>query len=183
MSDLDAILASLPIDALANQLGESPDAVRQAAQVAVPALLGGLHANAQGGGAASILEALTQHAGRSTDDPAKIDAAEGAKIASHIFGSNQDQVVKQLGASGGASSGLINKLLPLLAPMVMAWLASRLTGHGQTTTANGASDTAGGGLLGQVLGQVLGGGGAAGGSGAGGILGGILGGLLGGGRK
>ncbi|MEZ5096934.1 MAG: DUF937 domain-containing protein [Nocardioides sp.] len=58
MSDLDALLAALPIDQLAAQLGEDPVAVRQAAGVALPALLGGMQANAQDpGGEASPFSA------------------------------------------------------------------------------------------------------------------------------
>ena len=59
MSAVDDILANLPIDQLASQLGESPDDVRAAAQSALPALLGGLHANAQDpAGEASLADLL-----------------------------------------------------------------------------------------------------------------------------
>jgi hypothetical protein len=175
MSDLQSLLASLPIDQLAAQTGESPDAVRQAADVVLPALLGGLQANADGGGAASLLEALGQHADR---DAGAVDPSEGAQIASHIFGANQDQVISQLGSTG-VSGGLVQKLIPLLAPIVMAWLAKQL-GNKATAPAGGSAGTD---ILGQVLGQVLGGstGGTSGG--AGGLLGQVLGGLLGGGRR
>src|SRR5689334_3508659 len=115
MSDIAALLDSLPIDSLAAQTGESPDAVREAAQVALPALLGGLNANAAAGGVGSLLEALARHEG---GDGADVDASEGAQIASHIFGANQEQVINQLGATG-VSSGLLQKLIPLLAPIVM----------------------------------------------------------------
>ena len=46
MTALDEILRSLPIDQLAQQMGASPQEVEQAATAALPALLGGLHANA-----------------------------------------------------------------------------------------------------------------------------------------
>ena len=59
MAAIDDILQSLPIDQLAQQVGADPQEVQQAAQAALPALLGGLHANAQDpGGASSIVEAL-----------------------------------------------------------------------------------------------------------------------------
>ena len=183
MSAVDEILQTLPIDQLANQLGEDPDDVEQAALAALPALLGGLHANAQDpAGEASLAEALDQHA----DDPAatgvvnveQIDQADGARIARHIFGSQEEQVVQQLGGVGSASSGLVQKLIPILAPLVLAYLAKQMGGKGAA---------AGGGVLGSILGQVLSG--AAQGSaprgsqGAGSIISDILGGLLGGGRK
>lgn len=181
MSDLDALLANLPIDALAAQIGEDPDEVRQAAAVALPALLGGLDANAQDGGAASLLEALAQHEGRSPGDPAAIDAIDGEKIAAHIFGDQQEQVISQLGSTGVAS-GLLQKLIPLLAPMVMAWVAGQLAGKGAAPSAGGDPGTLGT-ILEQVLKGALGGGAPSQAPTAGSILTDILGGLLGGGRR
>lgn len=169
--DIQSLLATLPIDELAAQTGESPDAVREAAGVALPALLGGLQANADSGDASSLLEALGQHEDR---DPSAVDASEGAQIASHIFGSHEEQVISQLGSTG-LSSDLLQKLIPLLAPFVMAWLAKQMSGE----------DAAGGkDLLESILGRVLGtgstGGSQAGSASAGSILGNLLDGLLGG---
>lgn len=207
MAAVDEILQNLPIDQLAQQVGADPQEVQQAAQAALPALLGGLQANAQGGGASSILEALGQHNNDLLSggvDLAQVDPAEGEKIASHIFGDNQDQVVSALGGTGGASSGLIKKLIPILAPIVLSYIANKvLKGGGlgggtatpQTTPASTDQSAQGGpGSLDSMLQDVLGG--ALGGtatqgttpaqtqqSTGGGILGGILGGLLGGGRR
>ena len=62
MSALDDILGALPADAISQQVGASPDDVRAAAAAVLPALLGGLQANASDpSGAGSILEALGQH--------------------------------------------------------------------------------------------------------------------------
>lgn len=174
MSELDALLASLPIDTLAAQTGATPDAVRQAAGLALPALLGGLQANAEGGGADSLLEALGQHEGRAGDP----DPVEGEQIAAHVFGARQDQVVDKLSAAG-VPSGLLEKLIPLLAPIVMAWLAKQMADGDSSSPSAGGTD-----LLESILGRVLGtgstGGSQAGGASAGSILGNILDGLLGG---
>ena len=183
MSAVDEILAALPLDQLAASLGESPAAVEQAAAVALPALLGGLEANAKDPAAeASLARALAHHDGSlasGTVDLGQVDVADGDKIARHIFGAQHDQVVRQLGGVGG-SSGLVSKLLPILAPIVLSYLAKQA----------GAKDGAlGGGVLGGILSQILTG--AAQGSGSsrsaghdlGSILGDLLGGLLGGGRR
>lgn len=180
MSDLDALLAALPVDQIAAQLGEDPDAVRQAAVVALPALLGGLHANAQDpGGEASLFSALTQHQNDLATPPidvSQVDTTDGEKITRHIFGDQQDQVIAQLGSAGGSGS-LVAKLLPILAPIVLSYLAKQL------------GSSSGGGVLGQILSQVLSGaaqgaGGSASASGGmGSLLQDVLGGLLGGGRK
>lgn len=197
MAALDEILQNLPIDQLAQQVGADPAEVQQAAQAALPALLGGLNANAQGGGASSIVEALGQHTGDVTVD--QIDAADGEKIASHIFGSNEDQVYSALGGTG-ASSGLVKKLIPILAPIVLSYIANKVLkggglGGGTGTQAQAPADdsaSGGPGSLDSMLKDVLGG--ALGGatqtqapqqsqqSSGGGILD-VLGGLLGGGRR
>jgi hypothetical protein len=88
---------------------------------------------------------------------------------------------------------LVRKLLPILAPIVMSYLARKVLGGGQG--AGGQSSPAGGGIdLGSILGGILGGGlgglgsggpgsgGQGGGLGSGG-LGDILGGILGGGSQ
>lgn len=183
MADINELISTLPIDQIAARLGEDPDAVRRAVDVALPALLGGLEANAQDpGGEASLAEAVGQHTNDVATPPVDlddVDVNEGQRIASHIFGANQDQVVNQLGTTG-VSSGLVAKLIPILAPIVLSYLAKQVGGR---------SGAAGGGVLGSILSSILGG--AASGAGtpssagtsAGSILTDLLGGLLGGGRK
>lgn len=214
MSGLDDILRSLPMDQLARQLGTDEATATQAASMALPALLGGLQANAADPrGAASLQEAIVQHDDGLLDsgvDLEQVDTNDGAKISSHIFGSNEGEVVSALGGAGGANLGgdLMKRLLPLLAPIVLSYLAKQLQGGGAggSTGGDGAAtpslptQTQGGGSAGgpgslqDMLGQVLGG--AAGGSAAqtgresssgqgsaGSILTDLLGGLLGGGRR
>ncbi len=184
MADLDELRASLPIDQIAARLGEDPDAVRRAVDVALPALLGGLKANAEDpGGEASLAEALRQHDTAVATPPVDlgdVDEQDGEQITRHLFGDQHEQVVQQLGSTGAGSS-LVQKLLPLLAPIVLSYVAKQMGAKG------GAA--AGGGVLGTVLSSILTG--AAQGSGGsttssggiGDIVGGVLGGLLGGGRK
>jgi hypothetical protein len=183
------ILGNLDLNRLAQQVGADPNDVQAAASKVLPALLGGVHANAQDpGGEASLAQALTQHdddLATGTIDTTQVDPADGQKVAAHIFGSQQDQVVAQLGATG-VSGGLVQKLMPLLAPVVMSYLAKQVTGSlGSGGIAGSAGGSQGGGL-GGILGQVLGGAGGGGGSSAnpmGGMLGDVLGGLLGHGTK
>ena len=199
MSAVDEILSSVDLNQLAQQVGADPGEVEQAARTALPALLGGLNANAADpAGAASLTEALGQHDPSLVEggvDLAQVDPADGERIAQHIFGDNQEQVVSRLGGvGGGASKGLIAKLLPILAPIVLSWLANRVMGRagagagaaGGSTPAGGTASPSSGGGLGGVLGQVLGGatkGAQSGGVDTGSIISDVLGGLLGGGRR
>lgn len=196
MSAVDDILSRIPLADLAARLGVDEGTAEQATRQALPALLGGIAANTDDpGGAASFASAVRQHdndlaeGGVNLDD---VDENDGQRIVGHVFGDQRGQVVQQLGTTGGTSTSqdLMGQLLPLLAPIVMAYLAKRLGG--------GAAPGQQGGGIGDVLGSILGGlaggqgggrqGGAQQGGGQqGGILGGglgdLLGGLLGGGRR
>ncbi|MET0693953.1 MAG: DUF937 domain-containing protein [Propionibacteriaceae bacterium] len=173
MSAIDDILGNIPMSQLASQLGVDEATAESATRQALPALLGGLQANAQDpAGAASLAGALEQHSPDLVEggvDLDQVNTDDGQKIVSNIFGEQQNNVATTLGGNLGGQGGqsaLIQKLLPILAPIVLSYLAKRLGGSG------GA-----GGLLGSLLG------GAAGGSGAGGGgLADVLGGLLGGGQ-
>lgn len=137
MSALDDILGALPADAISQQVGASPDDVRAAAAAVLPALLGGLQANASDpSGAGSILEALGQHQDDLLSggaDLSAINESDGQAITNHIFGDREEDVVNRLGevpAMGGSGMGgaLVKKLLPILAPMVLSWLAKQVLG-------------------------------------------------------
>jgi len=179
MSDIDDLLAQVPMGQVAGQLGVDEREAATATRSALGALLGGLQANAQDpGGAASLQEALGQHGGELDDgvDVGSIDTDDGGKIVDHIFGDSRDQVVDRLsnadtaqgglgGMLGGKGGGLLAKLLPLLAPIVMAWLSKKLAGGldgGRTAPADvgsGGSEGSSGGGLGDILGDVFGPGG------------------------
>jgi hypothetical protein len=188
MSAVEDILGQIPLGQLAGQLGVDPQTAENAVRTALPALLGGIHANAQDpGGAASFAQAVQQHDSGLVDGGVnlnEVDTGDGQQIVQHIFGANQGQVAQQLGGVGGSGGQtLMQQLLPILAPIVMSYLAQQLT-HGNAGAAAGGGGL--GGLLGGLLGGVLGGGGAQQqqAPAPGGVdLGSLLGGLLGGGTR
>lgn len=175
---IDEILSQLPADDLAARLGTDPETAMDAARRALPALLSGLDLEVQSGQADALgAAALKDHDPGilAQDNPLSlIDFSDGEKILGHMFGDNRGAVEQRLGASGKAEAGLFSKLLPMLAPLVMSWLAGRMK-----SKAGSASSGGGGGGLGDILGGLLGGEGA-GGTAPGGGLGDLLGGILGG---
>jgi hypothetical protein len=202
MDAVDEILGQIPLDQLAQQLGVDEATAEQAVRSAVPALLGGMAANAQDpGGAASLERAVAQH----TSNPLEglglggVDTGDGEKIVGHVFGDNTDQVVNKLGESSGGK-GLMSQLLPILAPIILSMLAGKFmkgqaggpaTPGGPTPSGSGpggledllgggAAGGSGGGGIGDLLGGLLGGGPS---GGSAGDIGDLLGGLLGGGSK
>ncbi|WP_153505412.1 DUF937 domain-containing protein [Cumulibacter manganitolerans] len=206
MNDIDSLIAQIPLSQVARTLGVDERTASEAVRAAVPALVGGLGANAQDpAGEQSLAQALERHQGA---DPATLfdlgaqDERDGAKIVHHVFGGNTGQVVDQLaGARPALGSDMLAKLLPLLAPIVLKWLAAKWSQRsGGTATRSGTPASGGvgqspagfpapadagspssapehraGGGLGDLLGGLLGG--------SGGGLGDLLGGLLGRGRK
>ncbi|OLT20026.1 hypothetical protein BJF81_06435 [Ornithinimicrobium sp. CNJ-824] len=157
---LEDLMRAIPTDQLAQRVGAGEDETRQAVRTALPALLAGLGANAQQPqGAASLLDALGQHQDDLADNPRvdAVDEQDGEKIVNHVFGGQTDDVAQQLGGLGGAqTSSLVRKLLPILAPIVLSWLAKQVTGRagggvgdagGRTTDMGGAgrADTRSGG--------------------------------------
>ena len=168
MSAADEILADLPLDQLAAQLGTDPSTAEQAVRTALPALFGGLQANVSDSpqGSVSLAEALTQHTdpqffegGVNLDD---VDTSDGQAIVNHIFANSPDQA--QVLQASSMSGGLLQKLLPILAPIVMAYIAKKLGMGTQASTQQQSRDSGMGGL-GDLLGPILGG--LFGGSGAG----------------
>ncbi|ROR82880.1 protein of unknown function [Plantibacter flavus] len=192
MTSLDDILGTLPIGDIAKKLGVDSATAEAAVKQALPALVGGLEANAKDGGATSIEQAVERHGsslvdgGVTLDD---VDTDDGEKIVDNVFGAKKPEVVAALGSSqpaaaGGISPELIGKVLPILAPIVLSFLAKQFSPKptGEATESAPKSTTGGGGI-GDLLGGLLGGGGSgSGGGGLGDLLGG-LGGLLGGGKR
>jgi hypothetical protein len=151
VSAVDDILADIPMDQLAAQLGVDEATAEQATRQAIPALLGGMQANAADpAGARSLVGALGDHPSELVDggvDLGQVDTDDGEKIVGNIFGPNQDQVAQTLGGNlGGQAGDLIKRLLPILAPIVLAYLSKRLMGGRQS---GGQEDP---------LGSILGGG-------------------------
>lgn len=188
MAAIDDIIADLPMADIAARLGVDEATATSAVNEALPALLAGMGANATDpAGAASLEKAVAQHdpelvqGGVNLGD---VDEADGEKIVKNVFGGNTDQVVHALDTkSGGGIGGVVVKLLPILAPIVLSFLAAQFQKKQQAPEAKAdASGDGGGGGIGDILGGLLGGGGASGGgSDGGGGLGDLLGGLLGGG--
>jgi len=154
-SAVEEILGQLPLPQLAAQLGVDPQTAAQAAAAVIPSLIGGLQHNADQGQEQAIAGALAQHSSSNLFDSGSVDlnsvdTQDGAKIVEHIFGDQSTQLAHAIGQKTGASGSLVNQLLPILAPIVLAYLAKKLTGSQQS---------ADGGMLGSILGGILSGGG------------------------
>lgn len=150
------------ISQLSQQLGADPATTRQAVPAALSAILGGLHQNVQQPGGEQQLEnVLADHAGGSGllgglggllgGGSASSD---GGGILSHIFGNHQPAVASQVGQSTGLNSGQAGRLLILLAPFVLSYLAKQRQQQQQVPVNPGAgagyAPADGGGVMGGI---------------------------------
>lgn len=188
MAGLDELFNEIPTQEIASKLGADEGEVNSAIQTLVPLLLGGLQQNAQDPGHASNIEnAASTHAASGLLDGGvsveQVDEADGSKAVAKIFGGNDTGQVAAALSGGGAGNGdLLKKLLPILAPIVLAYIGKQLTkGSAPAAPAEPAQQAGSGGGLGDILGSILSG--SAGGGGNNNPLGSILGSVLGGGGQ
>jgi hypothetical protein len=193
MAGLDDLYAQIPTSEIASKLGADQGEVAQAVHTLVPVLLSGLQHNSQDPEHASKIEdAASGHAARGLLDAAggvdKVDEQDGhAAVATLFGGKDTNEVATALAGGGAGNSDLLKQLLPVVLPIVLAYIGQQMTGGGAAESSAPQQRTSGGGL-GDILGSILGGGkdkslGGVLGSvlgNKGGGLGEILGGLLGG---
>ena len=183
MAGLDELFDQIPTQQIAGRLGVDESEVDSAVKTLVPMLVGGLQQNAADPDVATNIEsAATTHAASGLLDGGvsvdQVDESDGSRVVSKIFGGNDTgQVASALAGGGAGNSDLIQRLLPILAPIVLAYIGKQLSG-GQAPT---QPQSSGGGGLGDILGGILAGGaGGTGGAGGNNPLGSILGSVLGG---
>ena len=183
MAGLDELFNQIPTQEIAAKLGVDEGEVNSAIKTLVPALVGGVAENVHADqiDSGDLESAVAQEGtsglldgGVSVD---QVDEKQGDQYVAKIFGGNDSNAVASALAGGGAgNSDLIKKLLPILAPIVLAYIGKQLTKN--SAPAEPQAQSSGGGL-GDVLGSILGG--AGGGGGGNNPLGSILGSVLGGG--
>jgi hypothetical protein len=185
MAQYDDLLAQIPIGDIAKQLGIDEDVAEDAVKQVLPGLVGGLKANADEGGQASLEKALQKHQGAKLRGVSDVDTADGEKIVKHVFGDKEDAVVSTLAGSSAKSEVtdvIIKKVLPIVAPIVLAWLAHKILGGASESSPKGPPSSAPGAIPSGLLGGGSSKSSNSGGPDLGDLLGG-LGGLLGGGTK
>ncbi|MFM8600170.1 MAG: DUF937 domain-containing protein [Mycobacterium sp.] len=184
MAGLDDLYNQIPVADIASKLGADQGEVSQAIQTLVPTLLGTLQENVQADDIdSSELESAVVAEGQSDlldggVNVDQLDVGQGSALVASLFGGNDtNQVASALAGAGAPGGDLIKRLLPMLAPIVLAYVGKQFAQKGGGAQAQAAP----GGGIGDVLGSILGG---AGGGGGGGNnpLGSILGSVLGGGQ-
>ncbi|WP_048439945.1 DUF937 domain-containing protein [Caenimonas sp. SL110] len=188
MNITDILAQAGGLQSVARDLGISESQAASGAEALLPAILGGMKKQAQGqssdlgglealGGLGGLGGLLGQLGGGGLLDqvlsPQPTDPAPGNDVLGQIFGSKDVSraVAADAAAKSGLDSGLLRKMLPLLAMVVTGYMAKQLGGAARAQQSEGS-----GGGLGELLGSLGGSGGLGGLGGLAGALGGALGG-------
>ena len=200
MAGLDDLFNQIPVADIANKLGADQGEVSQAIQTLVPTLLGSLQENVQASDIDSThLESAVVAEGQSDlltggVNVDQLDEGQGNQLIASLFGGNDtNQVASALSGAGAGGGDLIKRLLPMLAPIVLAYVGKQFAAKNAGAQAQASPGGGIGDVLGGLLGGATGGGGAANnplgsilgsvlGGNQGGAIGNILGGLLRGGK-
>lgn len=138
---------------LAGLVGGSQEDTGKAVAAALPMLLGSIAGNAdQPQGVNALAGALSSgHDGSILDMlgpllsggyASRALGSDGSRILGHLLGDQQGSAESSIAQFAGVDSGLVSKLLPMIAPIVMGFIGKKMTG--------GGLDVAG---LGSLLGQ------------------------------
>ena len=125
------------IGQLSNLLGAPQDQTGQAVAAALPMLLGSMAGAAQqDNGANALFGALSNdHDGSILDMlgpllgggyASRALGADGGRILQHVLGNNLGAVEQTVARGAGIEMDLVQKLLPILAPIVMGYIGRRL---------------------------------------------------------
>lgn len=174
MNLTDILAQAGGIESMASELGVPPATAKAGAEALLPAILGGFKKQAQGSGGIEGLGGLLGQLGGGglfdavlNSQPTPVD--QGNDVLGQIFGSKDVSrtVAGHAAEQTGLDSGLLKKMLPILAMLVAGYLAKQ---GGQGGSGGGLGGLIGGmlggnaGGLGGVLGNVLGGGNSGGGA-------------------
>lgn len=182
------LLSSDTLSGLSSLTGSSNKDVSNVLSAALPALLNGAKAQANDASTTEgFANALAQHAKDDTNDLSgflgNVDLADGAKIVSHLLGSDKGDVTSSVAKKAGVSKDTTSQIMSAAGPLLMSLL-------GQQADEDDNKDSGVGALLGSLLdnvdlGELLTGqssssasSASSSGNGLSGLLGGLLGGLF-----
>lgn len=144
------LLSSDSINGLSTATGATGNEIKKVLTNALPALLNGAKNQADAEDTSeSFANALSQHAKDDTNNLGrflgKVDMADGAKIISHLLGSDKNDVVKDVAKKAGVSQKKTNSILSAIAPLLLSLLGQQAQEEDNSSPI--------GGLMGSLLGN------------------------------
>ncbi len=134
MNLLQLLLGSMTtndsVNSVSKKTGVNSKLTSKLLMMAIPLLISYMTKNAsKKEGAQSLLGALTQHTSTDTvsQQIAKADDTDGAKIIGHILGKDQNTIIANLAKESGASVSEVNSILNNIAPALLNSLSTATT--------------------------------------------------------
>lgn len=124
------LLSSDALKGLSERTGASTNDITKVLSSALPSLLSGATEQAKNESTAEgFANALSQHAKDDTSNLSSflgnVDLADGAKIISHLLGSNKEETVKKAAKESGVSQNKTSDILSAIAPMLLSLLGQQ----------------------------------------------------------
>lgn len=147
-----SLLSSDSIKGLSSLTGASNNDIKNVLSSALPSLLNGATEQAKNESTAEgFANALAQHAKDDTSNLSsflgKVDLADGAKIVSHLLGSNKEETVSRAAKASGVSKEKTSNILSAVGPMLLSLL-------GKQADEDDDKESGVGGLVGSLLDNV-----------------------------
>ena len=160
MNITDILAQAGGLQSIARELGISEAQATQGASALLPAILGGFkkQTQAQPTGLEALGGLLGKLGGGGLMDavvaPEPTDVSAGNEILGQIFGSKDVSrtVAQNAATQTGVDSGILKKMLPMLAMLVTGYMAKQGGGAGAAQASSGGALGGLGGLLGGLLG-------------------------------
>ncbi|MCR5611364.1 MAG: DUF937 domain-containing protein [Clostridiales bacterium] len=151
LNSIGELLAGGGTSAIGKRLKLKQGDVAQVLSNGIPSMIAGMQNNASSAdGAASLSHALADHSKDSLADIGAFlknaDLDDGKKILGHIFGGNQNEIIKDISAKTGVTKGKTTSILALVAPLLLSLLGNQQQSQQQSAGFSLA------GLLGGLLG-------------------------------
>ncbi|MBQ1531417.1 MAG: DUF937 domain-containing protein [Solobacterium sp.] len=142
---LSALLTNSSVNSMSKKTGLTSILVRKLIMAALPILIKYLTKNVLSqGGAASLLNALTQHTSKRSmaEQIDEVDEEDGGKIIRHILGNDEKKVVADLAEETGLKGEEVTRGLASLAPALLSALSAAAASSAQQQTAAAAAPAA-----------------------------------------
>ena len=142
---LSALLSNSSVNSVSKKTGLTSILVRKLIMAALPVLIKYLTQNVLSqGGAASLLNALTQHTSKRSmaEQIDEVDEEDGGKIIRHILGKDEQKVVADLAEETGLKGEEVTRGLASFAPALLSALSAETASSAQQQTTAAAAPAA-----------------------------------------
>jgi hypothetical protein len=140
LEELSGLLQGDTLNSIASAVGADPASVTKGLSAAIPALIGALATQSKTPeGAAGMFDTISKNfdgnllnnLGSLTSNPL---VANGLPFLQGILGDSQGATEDKIAKASGLNAGIIGRLLPILAPIVLSYVGKMIKTNGMNAT-------------------------------------------------